>query len=379
MSVLAPYRLIDRQLCLALLLLAAVGMVTLYSLSFADRVGFSSGHFVRHCVYVGSALVLFGLILRVPLYFWRGAMPWLLGITLLLCYMTLLFAPTKGAARWINLFGLSVQVSELFKFTSVLTFAVWGRLIVENNVLYGGNLRQISRPMLPLGGFLLLAALAMILQKDLGTILILAVTSLLVLVLAGLRWRYIILAGVIVLAIVALLVWMEPYRMERIAGFIDPFADPYGKGYAQLQSLMAYNHGGWFGVGLGNSLQKGLLPEMHNDFIIAIIAEEYGLLGFFAVCALYLFVVMRAIHIGSGANRRGELFGAFYAYTLAGLLITQVSINIGGSLAVLPSKGLTLPLVSYGGSSLWASAAMLAVLLRIDYENKAEADDDDDT
>lgn len=372
-SAASPLRGIDRQCCLALALLLLCGIVTLYSLSYIAEAKFSSAKFTRHCLYVAAALLMFAALLHVPLHWWRRNMPWLLGVSLALCVAALFSAPSKGAARWIKLFGFSFQVSEMLKFAAALTLACWGRLIVENGVCQGASLRALMRPLAPLGLFLAAAAAIMVLQKDLGTIVLLASVALLVLVLAGLPWRYVALGGGLLLAAAFFLVTTASYRMKRVLAFVDPFAAPYGDGFAQLHSLMAYANGGWLGVGGGGSLQKNLIPEVHNDFIIAVIAEEYGLLGFFAVCALYLFVAMRSVAIGRAANSRREVFGAFYAFIFAALLLVQAVINIGGSLAVLPSKGITLPLISYGGSSLLATAAMLAVLLRLDYENKQSA------
>ena len=367
---LLPFRYVDRQFCLAVGLLLFVGITTLYSLSFIAKAHFSYSHFVKHCIYLVGALGVFATLLQVPINSLRKKMYWVLGLALLLSFFTLFSDPIKGARRWISIFGVSLQVSEVLKFAALLAFACWGKLSIENNALR----KQVLRPLIPLAVFGGIVLVLTIVQKDLGTVVLLAVTGLLVLILAGIPKRYVFLLGVLAVLVIILLVGLEGHRQSRITAFIDPFADPHGAGFAQLQSLMAYNNGGLFGVGWGGSLQKESLPEVHNDFIIAIIAEEHGWLGFFFVCALYLFIGMRMISIGKVANKRGELFGAFYAYLLAGLILTQVMINVGGSTAALPSKGLTLPLLSYGGSSLWATAAMFAVLLRLDYENKLHAE-----
>ena len=365
-----PHRYLDRQFCTAMLLLLLAGVSTLYSLSFVSGDGVGALRFYRHCVYIALALLLFSFALSMPLHFWRNNMVWVLCIALLLCLWALLFAPSKGASRWVRVFGVSFQASEILKFGALLALAWWGRLIVENNALRGQKFAQLLRPMLPLALFLLLAVAVMILQKDLGMIVLLLLAAVVALMLAGLPARYIVLTIAVALVMIALLVWSEPYRIRRLLSFYDVFDEPLGNDYAQLQSLMAYANGGWLGVGFGGSLQKALLPEAHNDFIIAIIAEEHGLFGFFAVCAAYLFIVMRALAVGKVANARGEVFGAFYAYMLGVVVLAQVTINIGGSLAVMPSKGITLPLVSFGGSSMCITALMLGVLLRLDYENK---------
>jgi len=171
---------------------------------------------------------------------------------------------------------------------------------------------------------------------------------------------------------------LADYRLRRLTGFIDPFADYYDSGYNQAQSLMAFGHGKWWGVGLGQSVAKFGLPESHNDFIIAIVAEELGIVGFIVVCAVFLFLTARALSIGIKAQERGEIFGALYAFGFAMLFAAQVLINIGGSSALLPSKGITLPLISYGGSSLLATALMFSVLLRVDYENRRAGGEESD-
>lgn len=376
-SFIAPLYAIDRQLGSALLLLLFFSVITLYSLSLSasggagSGAGFGSVQFSRHCLHIVLAFFVFVVMLNIPLSWWHRHIIVLVGAVFSLCLLTLLFSPSKGASRWISFGVFSLQVSEILKVVTLLTLASWGKLIVENDSFQTSQLKRLLLSSLPIAAFMLVAMGLMMLQKDLGMIFILVLVSVVALMLAGMWWRYIFLAIGVGALLIALLVWVEPYRMRRMFSFADPFADPYGGGYAQLQSLMAYANGGWTGTGLGGSLQKELIPEVHNDFIIAVIAEEWGLLGFFAVCALYIFVITRAIAIGNTANARGEVFGAFYAYTMATMFFVQVAINIGGSLAVLPSKGITLPLISDGGSSLlFTGGAMLGILLRLDYENK---------
>lgn len=363
-------RYLDRQFCAAMLLLLFAGISTLYSLSFVGQDGYGATRFGRHCITIALALLLFVFALCTPTHKWRQHMAWVLALAVLLCLWALLFSPTKGASRWVRVFGFSLQASEFLKFAALLALACWGRLIVENNALREQRFLHLLRPMLPLVLFLLAAVAIMVLQKDLGMVVLLLLAAIVALLLAGLPRRHIILVGAVALLLIALLVWSEPYRMRRLMSFYDIFDDPLGNDYAQLQSLMAYANGGWWGVGFGGSLQKSLLPEAHNDFIISVIAEEHGLFGFYVVCAAYVFIVMRILAVGKAANARGEVFGAFYAYTLGVVLLAQVTINIGGSLAVMPSKGITLPLVSFGGSSMCMTALMLGVLLRLDYENK---------
>jgi cell division protein FtsW len=175
-----------------------------------------------------------------------------------------------------------------------------------------------------------------------------------------------------VLAVVALIVF-EEYRLKRVTSFLDPWADPFGAGYQLTQSLMAYGRGNWFGQGLGNSLQKlEFLPEAHTDFIMAILAEEFGFVGVLAVLALILWMVLKALSIGNRALEKGRAFDGYLAYSIGIWFSFQTAVNIGASAGILPTKGLTLPLVSYGGSSLIIMSVAVAILLRIDFELRVD-------
>lgn len=372
-AVLAPVARADGQVCAALVALLFFGFAVLYSVSFVADADFSRARFWRHCAHAGAGVAVFVAALHVPMARWRQAMLAAVIGALALCVAALGFAPAQGASRWIRFFGLSVQPSELLKFAALLAFAAWGRVMAEREAAMHAGWREWGKALIPPAVFLLAAAAVLSLQKDLGTILVLFAVAFWVLILAGTPWFLVALVAAAAAALTAVLVFFEPYRWDRIVAFLDPLADPYGSGFAQLQALMAFAHGGWGGVGLGGSLQKAILPEAHNDFVVAVIAEEMGLVGFFVLCALYLFVAMRGLRIGDAAAARGEMFGFFYAVGCAGLWLAQAGINIGGGLAALPSKGLPLPLVSYGGSSLLVCALMLGVLLRLDGENKAAA------
>ena len=368
-----PLRSLDKPLCAAALLLLFVGMLALYSISHVNLHRFTQTHFQIHCLYITVAFSLFAIGVWLPLQFWRKYMLAFITLALLACVLALFSDPINGAKRWLRLGPLTVQVTEVMKFAALLAFACWGKVVVEGNSFINPRVRAVCFPLIPLLLFIVVAALLLLLQRDFGTLVLLVVTAFTVVLLAGLPWRYIILLLLIVAVIGPLLILSESYRVARVTAFLDPFEDPQGKGYAQLHSLMAYSNGGWWGAGAGNSLQKFRLPEVHNDFIAAIIAEEYGWLVFFLVCMAYLLITLRIIAVAHEANRRGELFGAFYAYALSVLFLVQATVNIGGSLAALPSKGFTLPLVSYGGTSLCVTAVMLAVVMRIDYENKQAA------
>jgi len=186
-------------------------------------------------------------------------------------------------------------------------------------------------------------------------------------------FRFLLLFGSLG-ALAALAVWAEPYRLQRLTGFLDPWQDPYGTGYQLTQALIAFGRGEWFGVGLGNSIQKQFyLPEAHTDFVFAVLAEELGMIGALAAFALLVFVAVRGLYVGLAAEARGMLFHAYLAYGLAIMWCGQILINVGVNIGLLPTKGLTLPFLSYGGSSLVVCCICLGLLLRIDWERRQAA------
>ncbi|MEC8785717.1 MAG: FtsW/RodA/SpoVE family cell cycle protein, partial [Pseudomonadota bacterium] len=231
------------------------------------------------------------------------------------------------------------------------------------------NLKGFIKPLVV---FFALAML-LLLQPDLGTVVVMFATTIGLLFLAGARlWQFFALVFAGILAVVALIVF-EEYRMKRVTSFLDPWADPFGAGYQLTQSLMAYGRGNWFGQGLGNSLQKlEFLPEAHTDFVMAILAEELGFVGVLAVLGLILWMVLRALSIGNKALEKGRAFDGYMAYSIGIWFSFQTAVNIGASAGILPTKGLTLPLVSYGGSSLIIMSVAVAILLRIDFELRVD-------
>ncbi|MGL5359995.1 MAG: FtsW/RodA/SpoVE family cell cycle protein, partial [Shewanella sp.] len=214
-------------------------------------------------------------------------------------------------------------------------------------------------------------AVLILLQPDLGTVVVLFVGTIGLLFLAGARlFDFFALIFVGLLAFVALIL-LEPYRMRRVTSFMDPWQDPFGSGYQLTQSLMAYGRGDWFGQGLGNSIQKlEYLPEAHTDFIFAVIGEELGFVGILAVLMLLIFIALRAIRLGNLCLVMDKAFEGYLAYAIGIWICFQTVVNVGASIGMLPTKGLTLPFVSYGGSSLWVMTAAAMILLRIDYERR---------
>jgi cell division protein FtsW len=228
-----------------------------------------------------------------------------------------------------------------------------------------------------LGGFLkpmgLLGVIAILLLKepDFGATAVIMATALGMMFLGGMRLRHFALLFILVLITLSVIAISEPYRMKRLTTFLDPWANPFGNGYQLTQSLMAFGRGGWFGVGLGKSIQKLFyLPEAHTDFLFAVIGEELGLIGILFVMTLFTLLVLRILKIGSEAQKLGKHFAGFVAYGFALWIAIQFMVNIGVNSGILPTKGLTLPLMSYGGSSMLITCIVFSILLRIDYENR---------
>src|SRR5699024_2223437 len=273
----------------------------------------------------------------------------------------------NGARRWIGLGPISLQVSEPARLCLLLYIAAYAsRRQVELAHTWGGLIRPIL--------FVVLAGMLMLLEPNYGATAVLVVVAGMVLFLAGARLLPLITMAAAACGLLALLALSSPYRLERLTSFSNPWADPFNSGYQLVQSLIAIGRGQMFGVGLGNSVQKLLyLPFTHTDFLFAIYAEEFGLVGSVVLVGLFLFVIWRAFVIARRAIDRGQLFNAFAAYGLAGWVVLQSFINIGVNLGALPTKGLTLPLMSYGGSSLVTSCILVALLLRIDMETREPA------
>jgi len=285
---------------------------------------------------------------------------------LLLIAVLLIGNSVNGSKRWISVGPITIQAAEPAK---LFFFCYLAGYLVRRKNEVAEQFQGFFKPLLV---FFVLALLLLI-QPDLGTVVVMFVTTIALLFLAGAKlWQFFAMFFTGLAAVVVLIV-MSEYRMRRITAFLDPWADPFGSGYQLTQSLMAFGRGSWFGQGLGNSVQKlEFLPEAHTDFIAAILAEELGFIGVIFVLTLILMMVIKALKIGHAAMLQEKSYDAFLAFAIGIWFSFQTAINIGASSGVLPTKGLTLPLVSYGGSSLIVMSIAVAILIRIDFELRVD-------
>ena len=363
----------DSQLIIAVLALMGIGlvMVASSSISIATRaLGDPLYFFWRQSVYVALGLVMMLVATRIPLQVWRKSGPVLLGVgalMLLLVFVPGLGREVNGSMRWLSLGPINLQPSEPMKLFMVLYLAGYlvrrGEL-VRNTV--GGFIRPMS--MLAVIGVMLLF------EPDYGATVILFTTALGMLFLGGVPfWSFVGWAAFVVVSM-GVVVMAAPYRVERLLTFMNPWADPFGSGFQLTQALIAIGSGEWFGVGLGSSVQKLFyLPEAHTDFLFAVLAEELGMVGVLVVILLFTFVVWRAIAIGTRAEMAGHAYGAYLAYGVGLLIGLQAFVNIGVNMGILPTKGLTLPLMSYGGSSLLVNSFAVGLVMRVDHEMRGRS------
>lgn len=360
--------LFDPWFVLAICGLFAVGliMVSSASMAIADRMYGDAFHFAtRQAIYLGLGLLLATPILRIDTWFWQKTGSICLLLSLAALFLVLIPGighQVNGSMRWIGIGPVGIQVSEIAKLGMILYLAGY---LVRRREEVQTQVSGFVKPMALLG----LVAILLLLEPDFGATVVITATTLSMLFLAGVRLQQFLILLLVVVGTLALLAVAAPYRMHRLTSFLDPWANQFDSGYQLTQSLIAFGRGGWFGVGLGNSVQKLFyLPEAHTDFLFAVLAEELGLVGVMVVFALYVLLVGRALWIGYQAQRMEEYFSAYLAYGLGLWLGMQAMINIGVNAGVLPTKGLTLPLLSYGGSSMLIMCIVLALLLRVDHE-----------
>ena len=356
---------LDMWLIIAACALLGLGLVMVASASM-HRIGdaplyYVNRHLVALTIGIGGAL----LVARLPLSLWdkSGAALYFFGLLLLvLVLIPGLGREANGAVRWIPLGPFNLQSSEFMKLFVVIYIAGY---LVRRQQEVASSVWGFIKPMI----LLVLACSMIMLQPDFGTTAVLLATALGMLFLGGVPvWQFGILLALVGSALAGL-VLLSPYRLQRITAFLDPWADVENSGYQLAQALIAFGRGEWFGVGLGNGIQKQFyLPEAHTDFLMAVIGEEFGLFGTLIVVLLFTVIVWRAFRIGARAEGMQRRFASYVAQGFGLWLGLQAFINIGVNVGLLPTKGLTLPLMSYGGNSIIVACLVISILVRIDYE-----------
>ena len=360
--------------CLALLGLGLVMIASASTEVAAVNVGSPLYYMLRHLIYLVVGLGAAAVVLLIPLETWQR----LSGMALLAAFalLVLVLVPgigreVNGSMRWIGFGAFNVQPSEIAKLFVVIYLAGY---LVRRQAEVRESWAGFFKPfvvLLPMAGLLLL-------EPDFGATVVMMGAAAAMLFLGGVGLLRFGLLVALAVGALFVLVQTQEYRLQRLITFTDPWADQYGSGYQLTQALIAFGRGEWFGVGLGNSIQKQFyLPEAHTDFVFAVLAEELGMLGALVTVGLFAFVCVRALYIGLWAEKAKQFFAAYVAYGLAFLWIGQFLINIGVNVGLLPTKGLTLPFLSYGGSSLVICCVSLALLLRIEWERRTQLGSED--
>jgi cell division protein FtsW len=368
-----PLAEFDHNLMWAMALLLGLGLVMVYSASIAisegsRATGYQSTYFLmRHALFITLSVAAALFVFQIPLRLWQQLAPYLFLVgagLLVLVLIPGIGREVNGSQRWISLYFVTVQPSELMKLFAVLYAA-------DYTVRKAAHMDSFRKGFLPMFIVMLLVGGLLLREPDFGAFVVITVIALGILFLGGMNWKLFAgLFGLLLVGFVALIV-TSPYRLQRVIGFMDPGADPYGKGYQLSHALIAFGRGEWLGVGLGASVEKLFyLPEAHTDFLLAVIAEELGFVGVAAIVFGFAWIVARAFSIGRRAMSLERYYSALVAQGIGLWIGVQAIINIGVNTGMLPTKGLTLPLLSFGGSALVATCCALAVLLRIDWENR---------
>jgi cell division protein FtsW len=362
-----PY---DRWLIFTVLSIVALGLLMVASASIVvsdHQLHQPFYFFYKQLIYLILGIVIGSVVVQFEIDFWEKFGGILLISTLFLLALVLfpgIGHSVNGSMRWIGLGFIGIQISEIAKFAVVVYMAGY---LLRCNTEIKLSFTGFIKPMIVLGVILLL----LLREPDFGAAVVILTTALGMMFLAGMRLQNFILLLTIVLVGLTIIAISAPYRLLRVTSFMNPWADPFSSGYQLTQSLIAFGRGGWFGVGLGKSIQKLFyLPETHTDFLFAVIAEELGLIGVLIVIGLFTFLVIRIFMIGRQAQRLGQHFAGYVAYGFGLWITIQFAVSMGVNSGLLPTKGLTLPLMSYGGSSMLVNCITIAVLLRIDYENR---------
>ena len=364
---------VDLTLLWSGLMLLLIGMVMVYSASIATaEAGRYTGnqpayYLVRHAVFLAIGLVAAGMAFQIPLSSWQVLAPWLFvaGFALLVLVLVPgIGRDVNGARRWLSLGFVNLQPSELMKFFAVLYAA-------DYTVRKMPHMHDLKKAFLPMAGAMVAVGFLLLKEPDFGAFVVIISIAMGILFLGGMKARLFAVLVVFLIVAFAVLIIVSPYRRDRIFGFMDPWSDAFGRGYQLSHALIAFGRGELFGVGLGASVEKLFyLPEAHTDFLLAVIAEELGFAGVILVIALFALIIQRAFVIGRQAVALDRLFPALVAQGVGIWIGIQGFINMGVNMGLLPTKGLTLPLMSFGGSGIVTNCVALAILLRVDWENR---------
>jgi len=364
----------DRTLFWIVLFLFGIGLVMVYSASIAIADAgrhASGGHpayfLVRQAVFLVLGFIIGAIAFQVPMRTWQKMALYLFAAAAVLLVLVLIPGigrEVNGSRRWLSLFVINLQPSEFMKLCVVIYAA-------DYTVRKAAYMQDLKKGFLPMFLVMFVSGFLLLQEPDFGAFAVITAIAMSALFLGGMNWKLFVgLIGMLLIGFV-LLIWTSPYRMKRVVGFMDPWSDPFGKGYQLSHALIAIGRGEWFGVGLGGSVEKLFyLPEAHTDFLLAVIGEELGFAGIAAVIGLFAWLVIRAFSIGRTAASLERYFPALVAQGIGIWLGVQTIINLGVNMGVLPTKGLTLPLLSFGGSGIVSNCIALAMLFRIDFENR---------
>ena len=373
MQPLGQPRELDPWLIWSAAALLLLGLVMVFSASIATAEGSRMfGHqpayfLVRHAVFLAIGVIAGVVAFQIPMRAWQEMAPWLFiaGVVLLLIVLIPhVGRDVNGARRWLPLGVVNLQPSELMKLFAALYAADY----TTRKLPLMGSFKQ---GFMPMAGVILFVGFLLLKEPDFGAFVVITAIAFGVLFLGGINVRLFVLLAIVAAIGFVLLITFSEYRRQRILGFMDPWQDAYGKGYQLSHALIAFGRGEWFGVGLGGSIEKLFyLPEAHTDFLLAVIGEEFGLIGVLTVICLFLWLTRRMIHIGRQAIALDRVFAGLVAQGVGVWMGFQAFINMGVNLGALPTKGLTLPLMSFGGSAILVNLVAIAVVLRIDIESR---------
>lgn len=364
-----PY---DQWLMFTVITLLALSLVMVYSATIAEDSRTLEVNFkplIKHLVHIslGGVLLYIASLVRMT---WLAAMSKALLVIGLILLVIVLFpgigVEVNGSFRWLSLGGIRFQPSEFMKLAGIIYFADYLARKREDLHLFKTGIINTGLVVGVIG-------LLLLLEPDFGTTVVIITTVAGMMFLAGVRFWHFLISLCVAAALMVFIVWIEPYRVARLLIYWDPWADPYGNGFQLIQALIAIGRGEWFGVGLGSSIQKLFyLPHAGNDFLIAIIGEELGAVGIFSVLTLFALLLFRAFAISHRALQLGQRFSGFLAQGIGLLFTVQASVHIGVNIGVLPTKGITLPLMSYGGSSMLVSMVAVGLLFAVDRQSKPQ-------